>query len=221
VIETLKQRWRATAERIDALGLRERALVFVTTLAVLYVAATQLVFAPLQAERERLQKQIKSQRDQIQIYEAQVMHAAGGAPDASSPAGSRLVMLRQQLKGLDDTLAQTTTGLVSPKEMARLVEQVLSRNRRLTVVKVESLPATPLVDVAAGATAGQAGVYKHGMRIELRGNYLDILAYLKALEGLSWRVFWGQASLQSDGQSASRFTLQIYTLSTHESWIGI
>jgi MSHA biogenesis protein MshJ len=149
------------------------------------------------------------------------MHAAGGAPDASSPAGSRLVMLRQQLKGLDDTLAQTTTGLVSPKEMARLVEQVLSRNRRLTVVKVESLPATPLVDVAAGATAGQAGVYKHGMRIELRGNYLDILAYLKALESLSWRVFWGQASLQSDGQSASRFTLQIYTLSTHESWIGI
>jgi MSHA biogenesis protein MshJ len=221
MIETLKLRWRALSERINALGIRERALVFVAILAVLYVIAAQLVFAPMQAQRDSLQKQIKAKRDQVQAYEMQIQSLAGGMPDASSPAGSRLAALRQQLKTLDESLARTTTGLVDPKEMARLVEQVLSRNHRLTVVKVESLPATPLVESAAGKPAASAGVYKHGMRIELKGSYLDILAYLKALEGLPWKVFWGQASLTSDNTPVSRLTLTVYTLSTHEGWIGI
>lgn len=221
MIEAVKQRWRVIAERINALGLRERALVFVAILAVLYVFAAQLVFAPMQVERDRLQQQIKAKRDQIQTYEMQIQALAGGTPDASSPAGARLAALRQQLKTLDESLTRTTTGLVSPKEMARLVEQVLSRNHRLTVVKVESLPATPLVDGAAGKPAVSAGVYKHGMRIELKGSYLDILGYLKALEGLSWKVFWGQASLTSDNTPVSKLTLTVYTLSTHEGWIGI
>ena len=64
-------------------------------------------------------------------------------------------------------------------------------------------------------------VYKHGMRVELRGGYMDILRYLKSLEALPWKVFWGQAVLKTEKYPDSRLDLLIYTLSTHEGWIGL
>jgi MSHA biogenesis protein MshJ len=59
------------------------------------------------------------------------------------------------------------------------------------------------------------------MRIELKGSYLDILGYLHALEALPWKVFWGQATLQTEKYPVSHITLLIYTLSTREGWIAL
>lgn len=220
MIESIQQRWRVLAERIEARTLRERALIFVALLAVIYVVAANLLFSPLHGQRERLARELKTQHEQIQTRELQIQSLAG--VDGVATPGSRLAQLRAELKSFDDELAKTTAGLVTPKEMVRLVEQVLTRNRRLTVVKVESLPAAPLIEntAAADSTRAATGVYKHGMRLELTGAYLDLLAYLTALEGMQWKVFWGQASLQSDKPPA-RLTLLLYTLSTHEGWIGL
>jgi MSHA biogenesis protein MshJ len=72
----------------------------------------------------------------------------------------------------------------------------------------------------ASASAGTL-VYKHGMNIEVTGGYLDILHYLKSLEALPWKVFWGKVSLKTENHPDSRVSLLIYTLSTHEAWIGL
>ena len=102
--------------------------------------------------------------------------------------------------------------------------KVVLEEKRLPY-RIENLPPAPLTEGARGgdgaSARGDAPVYKHGMRIELRGTYLDFLAYLKALEGLQWKVFWGQVSLQTEKYPASRLVLVIYTLSTHEGWIAI
>ncbi|OGI42866.1 MAG: hypothetical protein A2150_02140 [Candidatus Muproteobacteria bacterium RBG_16_64_11] len=63
--------------------------------------------------------------------------------------------------------------------------------------------------------------YRHGMRIELKGGYLDMLAYLREVENLPWKMFWGQVTLQVEQYPVSRLVLHVYTLSTQESWIGI
>jgi MSHA biogenesis protein MshJ len=122
---------------------------------------------------------------------------------------------------MDAELVRVTAGLVPPKEMARLIEQMLLKNRGLQVMKVESIPATALLE--GGNANGIAGtmVYKHGMQIELKGGYLDILRYLKSLEALPWKVFWGKVTLKTEKYPDSRVSLLIYTLSTHEAWIGL
>jgi MSHA biogenesis protein MshJ len=98
---------------------------------------------------------------------------------------------------------------------------VLTRNRALQVVKVEGLAPVPVEGEAAAQAVPASGVYKHGMRIEVRGRYTDLVSYLRALEDLPWRVFWGQATLASEDYPMSRLTLTIYTLSLRQSWIGI
>jgi MSHA biogenesis protein MshJ len=59
------------------------------------------------------------------------------------------------------------------------------------------------------------------MNIEIKGGYLDILRYLKSLEALPWKVFWGKVTLKTEKYPDSRASVLIYTLSTREAWIGL
>ena len=215
----LKKQLQGLAGRLDAMSLRERALIFVTVLVALYFVAANMLFGPVNVEKDRLQNQINQKRAETRALEVQIQAILGD--DHQNPEAAKrnkIAALQENVKTMDAELAKVTAGLVPPKEMARLVEQMLLKNRGLRVMKVESLPATPLLE--GGATAG-AMVYKHGMRIELKGGYLDILRYLKSLEGLPWKVFWGQVTLQAEKHPVSNVNLLIYTLSTHEAWIGL
>ena len=216
--DDLKKQFQGFASRIDAMSLRERALIFITLLVALYFLAVNVLFGPLNVEKNRLQLQLTQKRAETQMLETQV-HALGGTgehPDAAKR--KKLEALQENLRTMDAELMRVTSGLVTPKEMARLVEQMLLKNRGLQVMKVESISATPLQEGAGGTGVK---VYKHGMRVEVKGGYLDILRYLKSLEALPWKVFWGKVTLKTDKYPDSRMSLLIYTLSTNEAWIGL
>lgn len=235
MMETLRPRLRAIGERIDAMSLRERAIIFVALLAGVYLVADQMVLKPLGLERERMQRQLTSKHEQIQSYERQLQMMLTGTDDPNSPVAQKILALQQQLSTLDDILAKSTGGLVSPRDMARLVEEILSRHRQLTVVRLESLTPEPIQEAGATASpntgsaaaahtpaaAGESGLYKHGMRIVVKGTYHDLLAYLRTLEGLQWKVFWGKVTLEAEDYPISQLTLELYTLSTHKGWIGL
>lgn len=215
--DDLKKQFQGFANRIDAMSLRERALIFVTLLVALYFLAVNALFGPLNIERDRLQQQLNQMRQETQALELQVQSLAATGEDPEAVKRNKLEALRENLKVMDAELGRVTTGLVSPREMARLMEQMLLKNRGLQVIRVESVPAAPLQEGAGGSTL----VYKHGMHVEVKGGYLDVLRYLKSLEALPWKVFWGKVSLKTEKYPDSRVSLVIYTLSTNEAWIGL
>ena len=198
---------------------------------VLYGIAANFLFPPLNVEQGRLKKQLTDKRAQIQGFEGQIQAAlAKSAEDPDAGNRAKRAQLEAQLKTLDESLARVTARLVPPKEMTRMVEQILLKNRRLEVIRIESLTPESLQQVGSGlpqagaATGGGADgltAYRQGMGIELRGNYLDILSYLKELEALPWKVFWGQINLKVEQYPTSHVTLRIYTLSTQPGWIAI
>jgi len=216
--DDLKKQFEGFASRIDAMSLRERALIFITLLVALYFLAVNVLFGPLNAEKNRLQQQLTQKRAETQALEAQVQALAGTGEHPDAAKRKKLETLQENLKTMDAELVRVTSGLVTPKEMARLVEQMLLKNRGLQVMKVESIPATPLQEGAGGTGVK---VYKHGMHVEVKGGYLDLLRYLKSLEALPWKVFWGKVTLKTEKYPDSRMSLLIYTLSTNEAWIGL
>jgi MSHA biogenesis protein MshJ len=216
----IKLQLKKIAERIDEMLLRERAMLFIVVMGVLYAFASMVFFAPLQVEQARLGKELKSKRDQMQVFDKQIQAIV----EENSKGGgqrSRVSILREKLGSLDASLTGITQGLVPPKEMARLVEQVLKRNRALEVIRVENLPPAPLLDAKDGIKTTQQIVYKHGLRIQFKGRYTDIVNYLRALESLPWKVFWGEISLQTEAYPFSTITLVVYTLSLQQGWIGV
>ncbi|MDH3513485.1 MAG: Atg14 domain-containing protein [Gammaproteobacteria bacterium] len=221
ISDDLKKQFQGFTNRIDAMSLRERALIFITLLVALYFLAVNVLFGPVNADKDRLQQLVNQKRQETQAMEAQIQALVATGQDPEAAKRKKLEALRENLKTMDSELVRVTAGLVSPREMARLVEQMLLKNRGLRVMKVESLPAAPLVEEAPGASGSGALVYKHGMRIEVKGGYLDLMRYLKSLEGLPWKVFWGKVTLKAEKYPDSSVSLLIYTLSTNEAWIGL
>lgn len=219
----LQALFKKYTDRIDGLALRERGIIFVAILVVLYGIAANLLFPPLNVEQARLKKQLTDKHTQIRAFDEQIQAAlAKSAVDPDAPNRARRTQLEAQLKTTEESLTVVTARLVSPKEMAPMVEQILLKNRRLEVIHVKSLAPEPLQKLATAAGGGSVlTAYRHGMQIELRGNYLDILAYLKDLEALPWKVFWGQLTLKVEQYPTSHVTLRIYTLSTQAGWLGI
>ncbi len=224
----LKKGLTKLRDRIDGLSLRERTLVFVAAPVTLFVLATNLLFAPLWNGQDLHREQLASKHEQIEKFESQlqkILARASVDPDAENRA--KLAALREQLGTIDTALAEQTAGLVSPQEMAKLVEEMLKQNRTLELVKFESLTPTRLGNEAEqqqdepAVTKLDYVVYRHGTRIQFRGRYADIVDYLEALERLPWKMFWGEATLETEKFPLSRFTLVLYTLSLREAWIGV
>ena len=228
MMELLRQRIQEAGEWIDNRSLRERALFFGGVMVALLVVSVKGFFAPIHANQVKLEQEFNAKLEQVRYFEVQIQELiAQSKKDPDQENRARLAQLAKKLHTLDASLAGVTQGLVSPREMAKLVEQVLAKNRRLEVVKIESLPPAPLVE-AGGELDGadivepsEQLIYKHGMYIELKGGYLDILKYLKALEAMPWKMFWGRVTLVSERYPVSRLRLIVYTLSLHEGWIGV
>lgn len=208
------------ANHINSRTPRERGIIFVAILAVVYGISANFLFPPLNAEQGRLKKQLIDKRTQIQGFEGQIQAAlAKSAIDPDAGNRAQRAQLEAQLKVIEESLATAAARLVPPKEMARMVEQILLKNSRLEVVLVENLASEPLQQ--SGGETDSLKAYRQGMRIELRGNYLDIMVYLKELEALPWKMFWGQISLKVEQYPVSHVTLRIYTLSTRPGWLTI
>lgn len=221
----LKARFKVWADRVDAMSVRERGLVFFAVIVVLYLIAQNVVFGPLRAEQGRFENEIKAKREQVRNVDNQISALVAGVPiDADARNRAKLAALTRQLQELDAHMDRMTVGMVSPQEMAKLIEQMLSRNKKLALVKLEALAAKPIEPAPTGAGAEkppEAAVYRHGMRVVLQGRYFDIVEYLKALEQLPWKVFWGEVSLETDKYPISSVSFVVYTLSRNPGWIGV
>lgn len=203
------------ALRFKKLTVRERVLVLAASLAALVVIWNLTLMDPLNARRNALQQELAMMQD--------AMGATADAADAAQAADPLSVAFRkkQSLQGeLDQVNAQLTKesgGLIEPQRMADVINKVLSRQPGVTLVSLKNLPPQSLAKNPALA----AGPYIHPVELIVEGNYLDVLAYLHALEALPYRFFWRALELQTTEYPVNRVRIELGTLSMDREWIGI
>lgn len=224
----MKERILQLRARIDALSLRERGLVCLAACALLAFAGHALVLAPMEAAQEALRKQIAQQRTEMAAIDEAItgrVQAFQLDPDAASRA--RLNSLRQEMGQLGDQLLAIEHGLVPPERMGPLVDGILRANGRLKLVSMRTLPVEPLADKQAPAPANTSAptaatlLYRHGIEVTVRGNYLDMVDYMSALDAMPTRMFWGRAQLDVEEYPAARLTLTLHTLSLDRQWMKL
>lgn len=221
----LPPRLAQLAEHFDARTLRERALIFFSVMAVLFFLANSLVLSPLFKYNQQQEQTLQGRYAQVKQLEEQMQIAlAADKNGVDEEQQLQLKNLRAQLAQHDPAQPGSGRTLVPPTEMVALVEQILSRNHALQVLHVENLPPesldTPAPTSTPAAKALPSGIFRHGMQIELRGRYMDIVSYLRELEALPWKMYWGRFTLASEDYPNSRMTLVIYTLSLRPGWMG-
>lgn len=230
----IKQRVLQLAARMDALSLRERGMVFGATVAVLAFAGHTFVLAPQDAKQAALRTQIDQQHAAIAAIDGEITARVEGSridPDAQSRA--RLNTMQQEMGQLGSQLLALEHGLVPPERMGPLVDGILRANGRLKLVSMRTLPAEPLAApgaapapaTAAGAAPAAASdvplLYRHGVEVTVRGNYLDMVDYMSALDAMPTRMFWGRARLDVETYPSARLTLTLHTLSLDRQWMKL
>ncbi len=218
----MKERWTQLLERIDALELRERALLFITVLFGFGMLWQQLLLGPMEMEQKQMLAQIDRLHQEVdkldREYQA-IIERANHDPDAEN----RVLLSRYQGRDaeLEKRILDSVAGLIDPKQMARMVEQVLQGRRALTLVSMQSLPATPLLELADEEMMEGEGIFRHGLRLQLEGDYLAALDYLKALEALPWSLKWDAVEVEMQEYPRALITITVYTLSLEEDWLGV
>lgn len=232
-MNALKQRWRSLADRIDAMTLRERALIFVAAAAVLLSMTNVLLINPLLARHKLLSEQIVQAQATTAVMQTQIQTLLqSGSQNPNAALKLKLDALRAQSAASGKTLGDIQSRLVSPQQMPTLLENLLRQNRNVHLLALKTLPVEPLEaqpddhpatqthPAPKSAAAGEAAIYKHGVEITLSGNYFDLLHYMSAIENLPWRMFWGRAELSVDDAHTIRLTLRLYTLSQDAAWLS-
>lgn len=81
--------------------------------------------------------------------------------------------------------------------------------------------AAPAPASAVPAPKAREMLYRHGVEMVLQGSYLDMVAYMEALERLPVQLFWGKAQLEAGSYPVAKLTLTLYTLSLDDKWMKL
>lgn len=230
----MRRYWELAGSKIDDLSLRERAMIFAAAAFVVISLINAVLLDPLLAKQKALSAQVVQQQEKMKELQAQMQALLQAKrDDEHSPLRLRLAQLKQQLQEQDGYLQSRQERLVEPGKMASLLEQVLNKNGKLELVSLNTLPLGLLIEkpspegaaarppAANPATAGERQIFKHGVKITVRGSYLDLLQYLSALEKMPVQMFWGEATLSVGQYPAATLTLTLYTLSLDKTWLSV
>jgi MSHA biogenesis protein MshJ len=235
----MKSYWERVRAAIDDMSLRERVMIFVAAAFVVISLMNVILLDPLLSRQKMLSTQVVQQQEKMKELQAQMQNLLQAKrDDEHSPLRDRLAQLKQQLQEQDGYLQSRRDRLVQPNKMADLLKQVLNKNGRLQLVELKTLPVSLLiekpqaVDIAAQPTAAnssdgqkqpgsQKQIFKHGVRITVRGGYLYLMRYVTALEKMPAQMFWGEASLSVEKYPDAVFTLTVYTLSLDKTWLAV
>lgn len=223
----MREQFDKLVAKVDGLSLRERVLVFAAAAFLVVSLIEALFLEPLLVKQKNLSAQVVQQQEKMKEVQAQLeAFLQAQQADANSPQRERIRVLRQQIADGDAYLKSRRDKLVPPERMAQLLEQVLNKNGHLQMVALETLPVSLLIEPSGDAGAvptdsSEQQIYKHGVKITVRGSYADLMQYLTALEKLPAQMFWGVAKMDVVQHPTAELSLTLYTLSLDKTWLQV
>jgi len=211
------------ADRLDAMSLRERVLIFLAVAVVVVAIADSALFDPISRRQKVNSQRIHQQEDEIRTMQGQVQaYAQARTGDNAGAKRQRLEKRRLELAALDRELAARRSELVPPERMAKMLHEIVKRNPDVELVSLRSLPATGLTQsLTAILGSGGLALYRHGIEITVSGSYLKMLGYVGQLERLPAKIMWGNMELQAGAYPAVTLKITLYTLSPEKTWLLI
>jgi MSHA biogenesis protein MshJ len=184
------------------------------------------VSAPQRAKDAALKRQITEQRAAITALQAQ-LEAQALASDQQQHAQADA--LAQRRVAAERVIREAQVDLIAPQDMSRQLGVMLARHPQLRVVGMTTLAPAALGDALPAANAGSAGaarpattgLYQHGLELTVEGKYLDVLAWLQALEKTPHRIYWRELDMQVNAEGLPVTRITLFTLSREAVWMRL
>jgi MSHA biogenesis protein MshJ len=232
----MKALWERYASWVDDKDLQQRGAIFVVLLLVLGTGFYLLGLDPAANAQRAAENQMETDMATIRKLEKEITRTAGTMhknPDAENRL--RLKRLTDETTEVEIAINANKKDLVSPEQMAAMLEAVLRRQNGLKLVSLAKLPVRGLDGFNAAPTAVSIPaqqpaspsvpqdqlVFMHGMQLTVEGSYQNLVGYVQQLESLPIRLVWGNMSLAAREYPTSALTLEVYTLSLEKTWLNL
>jgi MSHA biogenesis protein MshJ len=213
----MNDRLQQYVERLDAMALRERVLIFGALALLLVLVANTVYIAPLRAKQSRLAAEMAQQQKEMDALQGELQRLVkGNADDPDAASRRRETALREELRQLNARIVEEQRRFTPPQRMRGMLEEMLEKNRRLALVDLRTLPAAPIAGQRPGASGG---MYRHGIELTVRGSYGELYEYLRALEKLPNQLYWSRAELAVAKYPLLTLKLIVHTLSFDRAWL--
>lgn len=122
------------------------------------------------------------------------------------------------------TAAANAAGVTPPGTTAKMSDLKVPAGTPMAALAGAGAPPpapAPAAGPAVPAAKAPDLLFRHGVEITLSGSYLDMIAYMEALEAMPTQLFWGKAEFEVDQYPNARLTLTLYTLSMDKKWMKL
>lgn len=223
-------------EKIDARVLRERIWIFLSALSLLFIVWNFLIQTPVENKKKDIESRFNAlvaQRTAAQQQIAELDKAMMNDPDRAKEEQAK--QLQADINEVDAKLQNASQGLVKADQLPQVLEDVLVKTSKLTLLEVATLPVHELqVETVTGdlyklndrgskkiQDRRNIGVFEHVVQLRVSGSYFQVVQFLAALESLQWRFYWQRLDYQVTQYPNAEVILRVYTLSSEEGLLGV
>jgi MSHA biogenesis protein MshJ len=211
--------WSSFEERFDELSAREKGLIaacgFVTIVMLLFT----MVLEPKLDSVNSSNRQLNAQKQSNQQTEIETLRVqAQLKKDPNAEVDQAIAQLLAESQHLSMQLSQIIEHLITPSQMAGLLQSVLEQQSGVHLISLNTLKAEPITSDKEAVQ--YSGYYVHPVRLELSGDYFSIANYLKKLEQLPVSYYWRNFTYQVEDYPKAKLVLEVYTLGSQEEFIG-
>jgi MSHA biogenesis protein MshJ len=245
-------RVRPLIERLDALSLRERAIIFGAGVTLVFIAWQILLMDPLTLREKAAEQHLADAHRQLSAIDEL---GTASSRDPAVAAAARNHALSTRVAALDADLRSAAQGYIAPERMTDMLRALLAEQHGLKLVSLANLPVeslsqspiaqpsgaspsdaqpseaqppgtpsmgAPSIGAQAGAIApDDRGPFLHPVEIVVEGDYVSVVAYLRAIEAMPWRIHWRSLELTAGEYPVNRVRLVIGALSLSRDWINV
>lgn len=196
--------------RVDALVLRERALLLIASIVFIFFVTDSFAFQPIYAKQQVLLQDIREQEIQLELLRVRTMLRSSDNNDVQSPS---LTQLQQKLNNFGEQLEFRLDSMLSPETASSVLEQIIVEEKGLALISVSTRQTQlSLADEYTENSSVVDDINRHELELEFEGTYLDTLRYLRTLEALPWKFLWERISFSITDYPVASVDLEIYTL---------
>lgn len=211
----MNQWWVIQSARIDAMTLRERAILFVSFILIALAMAHVLWLEPTQIGHKQALQRNAAQGVELARLRAELT-AVAQPVDANKAARGELADAEVQLAGVMQSIKTLAPVGEGGPDLEKVLVHFLRAQPGLTLLGTSTMdrPA-PLAAGAAPANGGgpnaMPGLIRRGLELRVSGSYGDLTRYLKSLEAALPNLRWGPLHLSSE-KATPELTLQVYVV---------
>ncbi|RRQ22007.1 type II secretion system protein GspM [Thiohalobacter thiocyanaticus] len=201
--------WQA---RIDALSLRERAILLLTSGLILGYVLYLLLIRPAWQGLQQGQVELEALQTRLTALEIRSRDLDSGRTSPERERRERIATLEQQLETRQARLQQRLGRVLAPRQAAQLLQSILEQTGGLRLRQLHSHSGSSLFNNDQAAAQAGPSVGRYNLTLEMEGGYNATRRFLQQVEQLPWTLFWDSLEYEVREHPNAMITLNLYTL---------